>query len=186
MYQDDLDYAARRLNKTLVRLKSGKAFWVESTSTDLEGNMSHIGVEFPATVREVWHDELDLEPVPLGFVNISDKMVFVMRMPMRKDWHQGLSANAIATCGTVAPHAIKMAWLVQPVENQYPDFKRALQDLKKRESIAFSRDFGVSKGGNDTFLHFRTWRVGKVEGDVPILSVDKLFLQQHLDDVVGG
>lgn len=186
MYSDDLDYAAKRLNATLVRLNTGEAFYAERTFHDPSLRVKHVGTKLDSgEFTEVFHEDLDLTPVPLGFINISKKMVFVMRKPMRRDWHQGLHYNSIATDGTLRPNDIQISWLLQPIKNQYPTFQRAIKDLKTRLSIAFSRDFGLIKTDTDPILRYRQYNVGTVSNGRAVLSPNKLFLQQHLEEVVG-
>lgn len=185
MYSDDLDYAAKRLNSTLVRLKTGEGFYIERTHSDPSGRIKHTGTKLGGDSLEVFHEDLDLTPVPLGFVNVTKRMVYIMRKPMRRDWHQGLHHNSIATCGALRPSDVQISWLAQPIKNQYPSFERALKDMKSRLSIAFSRDFGVMQDGSDLLLRYRRYTVGTILNNRPLLSHDKLFLQQHLEEAVG-
>lgn len=183
---DDLDYAAKRLNSTMVRLNTGEPFYVENTYLSPTGDIRHIGTQMIAgTTVDVLHTDLDLTPIPLGFVNVSKRMVFIERKPMRRDWHQGLHHNSIATCGVVRPDQVQLSWLIQPITNQYPTFQRALKDLTTRISIAFSRDFGLEKAGADTLLRYRRYIVGNVVDGRLSLLPNKIFLQQHLEEVVG-
>lgn len=185
MYDDDPDYAAKRLNGTLVRLISGTPFLVSNVSRNDDGVLGVSGRDLVSEqVSWVKLSGLNLEPVPLGFVNLSGDMVFTCRKPMRKDWKQGLSSNSLVTYGRLSASEINFKTLAQPILNQYPSYARALYDIKKRDSIAFCRDFGLSRVGLDITLVFRCYSVGKVEGNRAILNHDKAFLQQHLEEVI--
>ena len=182
---DDVEYASRRLNNTLVRLKNGDPFYIRETF-DNDGIIYHSGSNISKDTDEiVKHEELDLTPVPLGFVNLTKRMTFICRMPMRRDWRQGLHHGNIVTCGAVNVRDVHLNWLIQPIKNQYPNFRRALQDLKNRSSIAFSRDFGLLKGADSVILRYRRYDVGEIKDDVAVLFPNKTFLQQHLDEAVG-
>jgi hypothetical protein len=187
MYEDDLDYATRRLNNTLVRLVNGDPFYISRTYLDDVGVMWHSGTNLAqGESQQVLHTSLNLEPVPLGFVNTTSDMVYVARKPMRRDWKQGLSHNSMVTYGRLRPDEVNMKLLVQPIMQQYPSFSRALSSLKgKKNSIAFSRDFGLKKQGEDIFLVFRQHRVGVIINDEPVLDPGKIFLQQHLQEAVA-
>lgn len=187
MYEDDLDYATRRLNNTLVRLVNGDPFFISRTYLDDVGVMWHSGVNLAqGESQQVLHTSLNLEPVPLGFVNTTSDMVYVARKPMRRDWKQGLSHNSMVTYGKLRPDEVNMKLLVQPIMQQYPSFSRALSSLKgKKNSIAFSRDFGLKKQAEDIFLVFRQHRVGVIINDEPVLDPGKIFLQQHLQEAVA-
>lgn len=187
MYEDDLDYATRRLNNTLVRIANGDPFYITRTYLDDTGVMYHRGTNLAqGETQEVPHALLNLEPVPLGFVNTSSDMVFIARKPMRRDWKQGLSHNSMVTYGRLRPDEINMKLLVQPIMQQYPSFSRALSAIKgKKSSIAFSRDFGLTKRGEEILLVYRQHRVGAIVNDEPVLDPGKLFLQQHLSEAVA-
>jgi hypothetical protein len=188
MYQDDIDYATRRLNNTVVRLQDGSPFYVTRTFYNEDGMMCHHGRNLSTNeTQTVFHSDLNLEPVPLGFINTSSDMVFVARKPMRRDWKQGLSHNSMVTYGRLRPDEVNLKLLVQPILRQYPSFSRALQSLKgKKNSIAFSRDFGLTKKDGDILLCYRQHEVGSLVDDLPTLYSSKTFLQQHLDEAMGA
>lgn len=187
MYEDDLDYATRRLNNTLVRLANGDPYYVSRTYLDDQGVMYHTGTNIASgQQQQVLHADLNLEPVPLGFVNTSSDMVYVARKPMRRDWKQGLSHNSMVTYGKLRPDEINMKLLVQPIMKQYPSFTRALASLQgKKQSVAFSRDFGISKFGEQLVLVYRQHRVGTIVDGEPVLDTGKMFLLQHLQEAVA-
>lgn len=185
MYEDDLEYASRRLNNTLVRTNTGEPFFVLRTYYDDLGVMKHDGENFVTGGRQtVKHADLNLEPVPLGFVNVNNHMVFVARKPMRRDWRQGLCHNSIVTYGRLRPEDIHLNLLTQPITKSYPTFDKALKALSKSASVAFSRDFGVSKHPDSIKLVYRKHEVGSVVDGVPSLYPDKMFLQQHLQEAM--
>jgi len=185
MYYDDLDYASKRLNGTLVRLKDGTPFQVNRMEYNGDSVMGAIGYALPAK-KSVWQplSNIDLTPVPLGFVNTELGMVFTCRKPMRKDWRQGLSLNSLVTYGAIPACDMSYTTLMQPILNTYPSFKTAVGTVVKRGSVAFSRDFGLVYHDGRIGLVYRKYVVGTVKDGVATLSDDKLFLQQHLDEVI--
>lgn len=186
MYEDDLDYASRRLNNTLVRTADGHPFFVLRTYHNENGEMFHDGEDMITNQRRTEkHKDINLEPVPLGFVNTSGDMVFVARKPMRRDWRQGLCHNNMITYGRVRAEDINLKLLVQPIMKQYPSFAKAIAALAKKSSVAFSRDFGLSKEADKITLCYRQYRVGEVINGVPVLDANKAFLQQHLQEAIG-
>jgi hypothetical protein len=190
MYYDDPEYAAKRLNDTLVRLNTGEGFYVIRVCQDPElcsGPYGVYGRKLSGGSKE-WFtlDNIDLTPVPLGFVNTTYGMVFVCRRPMRKDWKQGLSFNSMITYGPVASHDLSFELLQQTINNAYPTLERSVAELEsKKKSMAFSRDFGLSKR-EDNCIHliYRKYDVGTMASSVPRLSPKYSFLQQHLDEVI--
>lgn len=185
MYEDDIDYAAKRLNETLVRKVDGSPFQIRTTGRDDEGRLIHNGLNYTNNRLEtVRHDEILLEPVQLGFVNTRSSMLFVCRKPMRKDWRQGLSSTSLVYYGNFGRGDFNMKLLVQPITNQYPSYETALDMLDKKQSVAFSRDFGLA-GGDETTLVYRKYAVGKIMGKLPVLNKNSFFLQQHLEEAIG-
>lgn len=185
MYQDDPDYASKRLNTTLVRLLDGSPFLVNKVCANDSNILGTTGTNL-LTDEALWVplSELDLEPVPLGFINLKGNMTFTCRKPMRKDWRQGLSSNSLISYGALLVGEINFKCLVQPIMNQYPSYARALADIPKFTSIAFCRDFGLVRKGGSVSLIFRKYEVGYVDGNRAILNHDKTFLQQHLEEVI--
>lgn len=187
MYSDDIDYARKRLVSTVVRTPTGNPFYIfqiEPSDGDLRcyGHDYYIGrdVDYPLS-------QVNLEPLPLGFVNLSADMAFLCRKPMRRDWRQGLSANNLVVYGNLSPRDFPYKLLNQPVLQQYPSWSVAVQKMQttKKNSMAFSRDFGFSKHKDGISLIFRKHIVGTVADNTPRLLPDKFFLQQHLDEVMG-
>lgn len=186
MYEDDLEYASRRLNNTLVRTADGHPFYVLNTYLDERGRMCHDGEDMSNNQRRTeLHTNLNLEPVPLGFVNTNSDMVYIARKPMRRDWRQGLSHNSIVTFGRLRPDEVNFKLLIQPIFKQYPSFAKALAALAKKRSVAFSRDFGVTNNNGVIELCYRQYVVGQVRDGAPVLFDNKMFLQQHLMEAMA-
>ena len=186
MYYDDLDYARRRLEATLVRLKTGEPFFVERVYLEADGIFC-VGNNYANEGHQILSlRDIDLTPVPLGFVNTSADAIFTCRKPMRRDWKQGLSLNSLVSYPVTKGQVIQnFKLLKQPIFNQYPDINRALSLLSaKKMAAAFSRDFALVKSENEVRLRYRIYDVGKYEDGRVILNPDKFFLEQHLNETV--
>lgn len=186
MYSDDIEYARRRLVNTVIRTPAGNPFYVVSIDQGPDdllcfGQDLVVERDFTFPLRS-----LNLEPIPLGFVNLSSSMLFLCRKPMRRDWRQGLSLQSLVVYGGDA-RDISFKLLKQPVLKQYPSWRQAVERLTStsKSSIAFSRDFGLTKRHGGLDLVYRKHLVGTVLNGVPRLSPDKFFLQQHLDEMMG-
>ena len=187
MYSDDLDYAKKRLNGTLVRKTEGSPFLVQEVvkegdttaclGTDLTTS------EFLSTPL----DEIDLTPVPLGFANHGDKMSFFCRRPLRRDWKQGLSTGNVVIYGE-AKRDFNWNMLTNTILNKFPKLDEVIHYVKKgsARSKAFSRDFGLSSSNGDTLLVYRKFVVGRLDGGNLVLNRDKFFLEEHLRESVGA
>lgn len=188
LYKDDVEYAAKRLNGTLVRTNN-RLFEVVRTTLNDRAQVMHEGV-FVDDGSAAWvsHEDIDLTPVPLGYINTTGGCHYLGRKPMRRDWRQGLSRNSLFVYGTLGRREIRWDWLEQPVYNRYPTFARVLESLKgKRSAMAFSREFAISKQiDGQLSLCYRTKPVGAVIDGTATLSPQYVFLSQQLSNAMGA
>lgn len=185
MYFDDIEYAKKRLEGTLVRKSNGNPFHI--ATVELVGGQTFcIGSDFATGQSEsVNLREIDLTPVPLGFVNLpGGNAVFTCRKPMRRDWKQGLSPNSIVVYGGEG-RLNNFKPLIQPILKQYPNFATAVTNLSKRKSCAFSRDFAVERSDTGISLKYRKYVVGSIDNGRPVLDPNYFFLDQHLAASIG-
>ena len=186
MYEDDVDYASRRLNSTLVRLLDGSPFFIDGTFRNSDGMLSHTGVNMTTEEPErVLHSSLNLEPVPLGFLNLSSGTVYTCRKPLRRDWRQGLAISNVHVYGSLRIGELKFKLFNQPILKQYPSFEKAVEKLGKKKAVAFSRDFALKLQGTVPTLYFKQYEVGILQDATPVLNTNKFFLQEHLTEVMG-
>lgn len=181
MYYDDPEYAARRLNGTLVRHINGNPFFVSEVFREGDTLMCR-GEDYVKGTPESYDlREIDLTPVPLGYVNITGgKAVYVSRKPMRRDWRQGLSPVSLVVHGDGGKFS-NFKLLMQPILKQYPSFAKCLEGIGKRNTFAFSRDFALANREGVTRIMYHQYEVGTVqEGGRVVLDPSKFFLEQHL------
>jgi hypothetical protein len=95
LYDDNIEYAKKRLCNTLVRLKDGSPFFVIKILSDESKEKTCVGYVAGNFVQTCSTNDLDLTPVPLGFVNFVSDCSYAKRRPMRRDWKQGLSMNSL-------------------------------------------------------------------------------------------
>jgi len=189
-YGDDADYAIRRLSGTIVKTTKGTPIYIYRMGMDPEKGIS--GLYQNLVTGEDGHkfqlSDVDLEPVPLGFVNTESHAVYVSRRPIRRDWKQGLSeVNAVlSTGGRLGDFDRKL--LVQPILNQYPSFmfvKSSLASLGSKASKAFSRNFALKKSGAMVKVMYKSHEVGEVRENIPVLDPKFFFLTEHLQQEMG-
>lgn len=186
MYEDDIDYARRRLNDTLVRLLDGTPFFVTSTTRGGHGKLLHCGTNMvTGGEMSVLHSELDLEPVSLGFINLSSGAVYTCRKPLRRDWRQGLSMTNVQIYGDLRRSNIQYKHFTQPILKQYPSYEQALSRVAKKNSVAFSREFSLLNRDDTTLVYYKQYEVGIVQDNIPVLHTNKFFLQEHLAESLG-
>ena len=144
MYEDNLEYAKGRLESTLVRVGE-EPFYVHQIKTlgpsmIAEGLFYHSG-----EVKTVKLSSINIEPVPLGYVNYGAHCYFIMRKPARK-WKQGLCFGNIAFVGAQGFREFPINEMRNTIKNIYPTFNEATRLVKgEHKSVAFSRDFAVTR-----------------------------------------
>jgi len=186
LYHDDVEYAAKRLDSSLVRKSNGNPFYVNHTRKVGKGIFCEGTDLLLNQGADVALEDIDLTPVPLGFFNVAGKMAFACRKPMRKDWKQGLSSNSLILYGA-DKRDFSFNALVQSIMGLYPSYEEVLSYVRKtrNRSMAFSRDFGVSDKTGSLQLVYRKYPVGEIKGDLAVLNPDKYFLEQHLASAMG-
>lgn len=186
MYYDDLEYAKKRLEGTLLRKNTGSPFIVDQVYMDGK-TMTCLGANLDnGEVESVPLKDINLVPVSLGFVNYNGRMHFACRKPMRKDWKQGLSVQSLVIYGA-DKRDIGLRQLYKTVKNDYPSLSECKSYLSKTKnrSMAFSRDFGLSHHKDEVVLVYRKYDVGRLIDNQLVLNPDKFFLEQHLAEIVG-
>src|ERR1700754_2631417 len=93
MYGHDYVYAQTRIQGTVLRvLATGEPVYVVQVSGDGRCACVPIDLDWGDRNNNIYLqvDELDMHPVPLGYVNCAGEATYLMRVPMRRDWKQGL------------------------------------------------------------------------------------------------
>ena len=166
---DTQEYAESRLLGTFVRHK-GEVVEVVGVSGDLKCMVSTSDSEFVVPL-----EDLNLESMPLGYSNLNGVATYLSRIPMRRDWRQGVRAANIEgligglreSLGGLGPH---------------PSFKEALQLTRTggATSVAFSEWFKVCRYGEVVYKDRFT--VGEVVGDKVVLTERFKHLKELLNE----
>jgi hypothetical protein len=186
MYNDNVEYASQRLAGTIVRVGEVPVYVSSVFETRQEGILCKIQ-ELQDTEDDskfVSVDNLNLEPVPLGYVNYGPSSYYMVRKPMRNDWRQGLRRGNSAFIGDEGFYELPHQELNQTILGKYPKVKDALALVKTRikDKVAFSRDFAV---GYDKTLHYKGRRVGTFDKQ---MTLDKkyFYLNEYLQETLDA
>lgn len=140
----NLDYARSRLNGTIVRTDD-RAVRVETISG--RGKVVCTVLRTDEMIEVKWNN-LDITPVPLGYVNSGGSAFYLTRIPMRRDWKQGLRGNNMGTSNGRLLERLSDRVLAKTIENTYPSFKEVFETMVKEGgailSRAFSRNFSIT------------------------------------------
>lgn len=185
MYGKDFNYANSRICKTVVRLmKNNEPVYITYVSRDglctaeyLE--KINLGQEF-----FVHLDELNLEPVKLGYVNSQGLVTYLQRVPIRRGPNnQGLRRENCISSGqnifTLPNKALR-----QCIIGDYPSFANVLAALDKdktnRKSLAFHRHWAVYRG--KALLYKNNLPVGSIVDGVAVLEDRFKHLKEYLGE----
>ena len=141
-----IDYARDRLLNTIVRV-SGDPAMVTNIYGD---NTVEYQDLYDSSYKVAPLGEMDLDPVPLGYVNYKGIATYLSRIPKRQDWKQGLrDGNVRRVGGGIDYPDIKPKALAETILAIYPPYKKvlvALSKLTKKNlfSLAFCRDFCIT------------------------------------------
>lgn len=179
MYGDDWDYANSRLAGTVVRL-DGEPVFVHSVGPGMRGvlsKLSDLHNPFEADAKG-----LDLIPVPLGMCNFKGQAHYLSRIPMRRDWKQGLRKENFGSA-TVHVQLIPPEVLRAVIVGEYPTLAECflLCTKKKVTSAAWHRHWAIT--ADNRILYKNEGPVGIVEDKELILDDKHRYLQEALKEV---
>ncbi|MNT12845.1 hypothetical protein D3C72_1477920 [compost metagenome] len=178
MYSDDYEYANSRLTETIVRLK-GQPVYIYKVHPGMKVDYSEL--EDLHTMKRCQLEDLDLKPVPLGYCNYNKNACYLTRMPMRRDWRQGLRRGNFTSLSGVDANRIPYDVLKQCIIGDYPTFTACLEAVKKLKSIAWHRHWAVDSAGQ--VLHKGGNRpVGIVDNGAVVLSSRYQYLKEALKE----
>jgi hypothetical protein len=197
-----IDDAHNYLSGSIIRVKNDPVYVEQVSSRNRKPHLYYTPIprkvntdpDSPLGVVnvELASDDVDMNPIPLGFINerhFTKHLSYgVYRVPARQ-WKIGLTNNnAIITLNgsTVWREAnrgiLKSRGLFDMVKNNYPSFEDALASIEnnKNSSRAFSRKFSINGDGLVRYFQLDDY-VGDIQkGSVRLFS-DYVFLAEQLE-----
>jgi hypothetical protein len=180
VYEDNIEYAAGRLDGTIVMLK-GEPIYVKEVLDN--GDLIYSPLAAPDTDYLTALSELDVVGQnQLGYVNYGGSAYYLMRKPIRGDWRQGLRMANLAFAGEEGFGRLPFRELRQTILGQYPSFEEAIDLVKDEhwERCAFSRGFAVNRSGS---LLYKQRIVGSYDKIVTLMEHYK-YLTEYLEEVL--
>jgi hypothetical protein len=197
LFNGDVKYAMSRLSNTWVRVKGKEQlFLVNRTTGGYDFNNTFVlGITDENLSEEIPLSQLEFEPGRLGYINTNnaDEIApFVVRMPKRDDWRQGLRASQLLSSKAGVFSSVEENWFHNNIKqvkktifNKFPSLDKSLFLLEEYlQSCAISRNFLL----NSSFkLFYKGHPVGKLNAKQKIvLSNTNTFLKEELEKVVGA
>lgn len=141
---DEPAYANDRLAGTIVRL-GGKAIKIKAISAGGETSFSFLVSGRPGVCLL---KDIDITPVPLGFVNFRGLAHYLSRCPVRKDWKQGLRTHTMRFSDGLFAEDVPYKQIGCTIEGDYPALKDAITALNQGNvaKMAFCRNFAIDAG----------------------------------------
>ena len=132
-------------------------------------------------LREI--EGLNIDPVPLGYVNFDSTAEYVQRIPRRR-WKQGLCPESCSI--PMSSHHLQGKQVSECIMGIYPDLDTCIKKVtyNYKVSMAFGRRWAVTHGVVDPSLKYKNKVVGIVKDGECKLSPKFSYLQQVLDKVV--
>lgn len=181
------DHASLRLKGTVVRVGNSPIWIVNATRL----NVKYFFLEDINTrTSTISCSELNLKPVPLGFVNDNNCCYYSYRVPVQR-YKQGLSDENFKTFFRNKSLSSCLLWLDKTIKNIYPSIEEALtisryikSDGKKYPTCAFHRHFALNKDG---FIFYKKTFIGRfIHEKEFILESDESCLNELLKEVVDA
>lgn len=180
MYGTDWAYANSRLEATVVRIGQ-RPFFVRLVGEGCQVVGYYLD-DGKAIIVKL--DDLNLEPVPLGFCNFGGYACYLTRVPMRRDWRQGLRHGNFTSMYGHSAEMIDWPSVGKAIEGKYPTLEEALA-TKGSKSVAWCREWGVQFVQNSKRLIYKHMgEVGRFVKGKPILHEKYNYLREALEEHV--
>lgn len=178
MYGTDWEYAQSRLQGTIVRL-GGEPIFVHNIRPGMKAEVSKLEDIFNVFIADA--AELNLVPVPLGMCNFRGLAHYLSRIPLRRDWRQGLRRENF--CSNMGDHAIiTPEALAKVIKGEYPTFAEALKAASEGvKSVAWCREWAIT---NDGKLIYKRLPVGVNKDGMLLLDKEFNYLAEALEEAV--
>lgn len=177
MYGTDWEYANSRLEGTIVRLEEEPVF-VHHVGRGMKAEISTLIDLYNPFIVDA--NDLNLVPVPLGMCNFGGVARYLSRVPLRRDWRQGLRReNFVSSVGDHA--AIPPDVLAKVIKGEYPILAECLEQVKPGCSVAWHRHWAIT---GEAQLRYKRDIVGTSKGGVLLLDKQFSYLAEALEEAV--
>lgn len=185
MYYESEEDVRLRLSKSVVRLGE-QPVYVEGT---LSKDRVVICLLEEGDRKECDIKDLNLLPVPLGYIQTRAGAVYASRRPVRR-YKQGLNDENMVALDvfTKAPVRLPVTSkeVCRTILGKYPPVGEAFQQVREGKLIVpFSREWAVANYKEELCVMYKGNVVGYVGDDNVMLSPDKYFLKESLMEALN-
>lgn len=188
---DTAEYAATRLIDTIILYKGDPVRVMSCVQFGKQIAVTYVTV-LSEEHGQAFLDDFDMNPPILGYVNVGNKTCqYITRMPMRKDWKQGVRKNNIVTNTGVSPD-LNMKYLAKTIIGKFPSIAEVVKNLsyfaeKGYPSYmqAFDRDFAADAKGRVWYKGmFNIGEINLANGGIKV-NPEHEWTREALMEVVG-
>ena len=184
-YESEADVKLR-LHSSLVRKLDGVPVYVQAVESRNEVVVHNCQ---SGRKERITIDQLNLTPVPLGYVESDDEVFYVTRKPTRR-YKQGLTTENMVVKDVMRNSFTRLSvndkGLCKAIMGNYPAVEEAFQECRAGKRIVpFSREWAVANYKEDLCVMHKGVVVGYVGDDNVMLSPDKYFLKESLMEVLN-
>jgi hypothetical protein len=198
MFNNDVEYARSRIISSYVKgspEKKGLHYIVDIRSKNNQLNEARIlAYNETGEQQELNINDLSFSVGRLGYVNdrASGLATFLSRVPIRRDYRQGLRYSQLCYLRNGSSNAISEHWMKTNVksinkclEQDYPSFETVTELVEEYNvDVAFNRNFAIS---NKYKLLYKGFVVGDLTKDDKLkLNNQFNFVEEELAKVVGN
>lgn len=179
MYGKDHEYANSRLMETVVKLE-GEPVYVANVVRGMLA--TYCSIKDMHQFKTCPVDDLDLKPVKLGYLNHPARgLNYLMRIPKRNDWRQGLRFGNFTGLGFDVRH-LRYEDLYDVIKGNYSTYAQALAAIKGKKvgSQAWCREWAMI----GALLVYKGTPVGKIIAGKPVLDEQNHYLREALEEVL--
>lgn len=184
---DDVDYARTRLNETIVMSTDGKAAYIHNLYVEDNIMSAQCSLVDGGDTKMIKLDDLTLRGFKLGYLNRNGKAIYIMRVPKRRDWRQGLRNNNVVGFVKQRRCNISNQTIMEALEATYPSLDKAISMLQEGwSSVALSRQYAIeSYRGRYNVIFRGTHKAGTFNIETKQVTLSDTH-QRALGLFVGG
>jgi hypothetical protein len=178
---EDAEYASTRLRGTVVMLNARPVEVLAMSPNSRSEVRCDLKDIITGDMIRADMQQLDITPVPLGYVNYNDQASYLTRMPTRgHGCQQGLRYATIRTINGMHAGDLPMSVIGKTIINDFPSLESCIKAVAKKHSQAFHRNWMIDSGLN--LIYKGTEVAGRVLEGRCILDEAYSYLQEQLDD----
>lgn len=192
MIYKDKYYAKARLHGTVIRVNGVVVYlqyvddWTYSCTDLAKSTSKNIDLS---------KAEVDLTPLPLGFVNKRGCSYYLSRSPVRR-WKQGLSNESLKTTEVPLDEEVRARVglglltsreIVACISNKYPTLLEAYKKVSEGRcsAMAFHRRFAITRNKGDMCdLWYKTKPVGTISRNGVRLISKYSYLKEMIEEIL--